>query len=162
MHESERVKTLSKRLSVQLDVSAFIQSHTPFAELARETDMRDKCVLVVGGNHGRCREVAQRYGFTNVVTPGDIYTAHPEIWPFGKNFKSYYEQFARPLPKPINPHSPEDSLKIDSILVFNDPRDWGLDMQVILDVMLSHRGIMGNILRQEWGPLITQQRILAG
>ena len=105
--------------------------------------MKDQCVLVVGGDYGRCRDVAEHYGFTNVVTPGDIYAAHPEIWPFSKNFGNYYKQFARPLRKPINVESPQDSLKIDAVLVFNDPRDWGLDLQLVLDVMLSHQGIMG-------------------
>ena len=123
----------------------FIQSHTPFAELIHgENSLRDKCILVVGGEHGRCRDVAEMYGFTNVVTPGDIYAAHPEIWPFSGPFKDdYYSSFARPLPKPINPSSPEESLKIDAVFVYNDPRDWGLDLQVVLDVMLSRGGIMG-------------------
>ncbi|KAJ9603820.1 hypothetical protein H2200_012006 [Cladophialophora chaetospira] len=144
-HESERVKDLSSKLSVPLHESNFVQSHTPFAELTHgEKSLRDKCIMVVGGEGGRCRDVAERYGFKNVVTPGDIYAAHPEIWPFSKPFQqSYYSSFARPLPRPINPASPADSLKIDAVFVYNDPRDWGLDMQVILDVMLSHRGIMG-------------------
>ncbi|KIX98273.1 uncharacterized protein Z520_06353 [Fonsecaea multimorphosa CBS 102226] len=144
-HESERVKDLSATLSVPLDTANFMQSHTPFAELIHgEDSLRHKCIMVVGGEYGRCRDVAERYGFTNVVTPGDIYTAHPEIWPFSKPFqRDYYASFARPLPKPINPTSPEDSLKIEAVFVYNDPRDWGLDMQVILDVMLSREGIMG-------------------
>ncbi|OAL35521.1 TIGR01456 family HAD hydrolase [Fonsecaea nubica] len=144
-HESERVKDLSSTLSVPLDTSNFIQSHTPFAELIHgEDSLRHKCIMVVGGEYGRCRDVAEQYGFTNVVTPGDIYMAHPEIWPFSKPFqRDYYASFARPLPKPINPTSPADSLKIDAVFVYNDPRDWGLDMQVILDVMLSREGILG-------------------
>lgn len=139
------MRDLSSKLSVSLDTSMFVQSHTPFAELIHgENSLRDKCIMVVGGEGGRCRDVAEMYGFTNVVTPGDIYAAHPEIWPFSKPFqRDYYGAFARPLPKPINAASPEDSLKIDAVFVYNDPRDWGLDMQVILDVMLSHQGIMG-------------------
>ena len=105
--------------------------------------MKDQCVLVLGGDYDRCRDVAENYGFTNVVTPGDIYAAHPEISPFSKVFKDYYKQFARPLRRPINPESPKDSLKIDAIFVFNDPRDWALDLQLVLDVMLSHEGVMG-------------------
>jgi HAD superfamily hydrolase (TIGR01456 family) len=149
-HESERVQDLSSKLAVPLHESNFVQSHTPFAELIHGDDgLRDKCIMVVGGEYGRCRDVAERYGFTNVVTPGDIYAAHPEIWPFSKPFQqSYYASFARPLPRPINPASPNDSLKIDAVFVYNDPRDWGLDMQVILDVMLSHRGILGTYSRK--------------
>jgi len=144
-HESERVKDLSAKLSISLDTSNFMQSHTPFAELIHgENSLREKCIMVVGGQSGRCRDVAETYGFTNVITPGDVYAAHPEIWPFSKPFQqSYYASFARPLPRPINPASPRDSLKIDAVFVYNDPRDWGLDMQVILDVMLSREGIMG-------------------
>lgn len=123
----------------------FIQSHTPFAELVHgENSLRDKCILVMGGEGSRCRDVAEAYGFTNVVTPGDIYAAYPEIWPFSAPFKDhYYSKFARPLPKPINPENPEGSLKIDAVFVYNDPRDWGLDAQILMDVMLSSRGILG-------------------
>src|ERR1700761_25227 len=72
-HESERVKDLSAKLSVSLGESNFVQSHTPFAELIHgENSLRDKCIMVVGGEYGRCRDVAERYGFTNVITPGDV------------------------------------------------------------------------------------------
>lgn len=122
----------------------FVQSHTPFAELVHgEKSLRDKCILVLGGDGGRCRDVAEMYGFTNVVIPGDIYAAYPEIWPFSRPFKDVYATFARPLPKPINPQSPEQSLKFDAVFVYNDPRDWGLDIQVLIDVLLSREGIMG-------------------
>lgn len=134
----------------------FIQSHTPFAELAHgENNLRDKCIMVVGGEGARCREVAEKYGFTNVVTPGDLYAAHPEIWPFSRPFKDhYYAKFGRPLPKPITPSSPEESLKIDAVFVYNDPRDWGLDLQVILDVMLSREGIMGTYSSKNGDPAL--------
>lgn len=134
-----------------------VQSHSPFAELVHKTDdtasstssfydsppLKDKTVLVLGGDHDACQKVAQSYGFENVVTPGDIFAAHPEIAPFSKVFKDYYSKFARPLPRPINPASPSDSLKIDAVFVYNDPRDWGLDVQLVLDVLLSREGILG-------------------
>ena len=99
--------------------------------------------MVMGGDYGRCREVAEKYGYTNVITPGDIWASHPEIWPFSKVFADYYKGFARPLPRPINPEDPASSLKIDAVFVYNDPRDWALDTQVLLDVLLSREGIMG-------------------
>lgn len=142
-HESERVADLSRELNVELDTSMFIQSHTPFADVGDELGLKEKCILVAGGDEGKCRDVAEQYGFTNVVTPGDVYASYPEIWPFGGNFTDYYSKFARPLPRAINPESPEDSLKIDAIFVYNDPRDWGLDIQVLLDVLLSREGILG-------------------
>lgn len=107
---------------------------------------KDKTILVAGGDGDRCRLVAEKYGFTNVVTPGDIYAAYPDIMPFSSNFADYYSSFARPLPRPVNPEAgdPEtESLKIDAIMVFSDPRDWALDCQLLLDIMLSHKGIVG-------------------
>jgi HAD superfamily hydrolase (TIGR01456 family) len=79
------------------------------------------------------------------VTPGDIFNAYPGVWPFSKPFKDYYKTFAQPLPKPIDPNDPSKSLKIDAMFVFNDPRDWGLDAQVIVDVLLSSQGILGTL-----------------
>ena len=80
-----------------------------------------------------------------MVTPGDILTAYPEIWPFSNVFLDYYKQFAKPLPRPIDASNPSKSLKIDAVFVYNDPRDWGLDATIILDLLLSSQGIMGTI-----------------
>lgn len=80
-----------------------------------------------------------------MVTPADIFAANPEVWPTSRVFNDYYEKFARPLPKPINPAKPDKGLKIDAMFVFNDPRDWALDTQVILDVLLSSQGVFGTL-----------------
>ena len=124
-----------------------VQSHTPFAELVHgvkgRQSLKDKCIMVLGGDYGKCRNVAENYGFTNVITPGDIFAAYPEIGPFSKVFADYYKSFARPLPLPINREDPGNSLKIDAVFVYNDPRDWSLDIQILLDVLLSREGIMG-------------------
>lgn len=39
----------------------------------------------------------------------------------------------------------EDALKIDAIFVFNDPRDWALDSQIIMDLMMSEGGVLGSL-----------------
>lgn len=111
-------------------------------------DLYDKNVLVVGGDYDKCQTVAQKYGFKSVVTPGDIITAHPEIWPFSKVFLDYYKGFAKPLPHPINSSDPSQSLKIDAVFVYNDPRDWALDTTVILDLLLSSQGILGTLSKR--------------
>jgi HAD superfamily hydrolase (TIGR01456 family) len=141
-HESDRVKDLTEKLQVPLDISMFVQSHTPFADLEH---YKDKTVMVFGGDKDKCRRVAEQYGFKTVVTPGDILTAYPAIWPFSQQFIPFYSEFARPLPAPIDPSSPSTSLKIDVIFVYNDSRDWGLDIQVIKDALLSRNGILGTL-----------------
>ncbi|KAH9824568.1 Haloacid dehalogenase-like hydrolase [Teratosphaeria destructans] len=145
--ETERVQDLSSKLGIELDVGLFMQSHTPFAEL-QEYKGKDKTVLVVGGDEDKCQRVArEHYGFPNVVTPGDIVASCPDVWPFSKVFLDYYKRFAKPLPKPL--YTPgarlEDCLKIDGIFVYNDPRDWGLDSSIILDLLLSHKGYLGTL-----------------
>ncbi|KAF2109704.1 HAD-like domain-containing protein [Lophiotrema nucula] len=139
-HESERVADLSSKLDIPLDTSMFVQSHTPFADMH---EYKEKTVLVMGGDEDHCRIVAERYGFKTVVTPGDIFTAYPAVWPFSQQILEHYKSFSRPLPKPILPNEPENSLKIDAVFVYNDPRDWGLDIQILQDVLLSHQGILG-------------------
>lgn len=89
------------------------------------------------------------YGFTNVIIPSDIYHSCPAFWPFSSPFARYHASAARPLELPI--YKPTDSgpptqgrhLRIESVFVYNDPRDFGLDTQVVLDLLLSHKGFLG-------------------
>ncbi|KAI1379151.1 HAD-superfamily hydrolase [Hypoxylon crocopeplum] len=141
-HEIDRVADLSARLGIRLSTDNFIQSHTPFQELVHHgpngeegKGLRDKNILVTGSDAARCREIAEKYGFKHVITPADILAAHPSIWPFEPLMESLYAATARPLPTP-NP-------KIDAIFVFNDPRDWALDIQIIADLLQSRAGVLG-------------------
>ncbi|KAI1405101.1 putative HAD superfamily hydrolase [Hypoxylon fuscum] len=139
-HETDRVADLSARLGVELTTDNFIQSHTPFQELVhggegQEGGLRDKNILVTGSDAAKCRAIAEQYGFRHVLTPADILAAHPTIYPFDPLMAELYAATARPLPSP-NP-------KIDAIFVFNDPRDWALDIQLISDLLLSRAGVLG-------------------
>jgi ribonucleotide monophosphatase NagD (HAD superfamily) len=59
-HESERVAELSSKLDVPIDESMFVQSHTPFADIDY---LKDKTIMVVGGEEDKCRLVAEAYGY---------------------------------------------------------------------------------------------------
>lgn len=133
-----------------LTISNFVQSHTPFQELV--DGLRDKTILVTGANADKCRAIAEAYGFGSVVTPADIMAAEPRVWPFEPLTAEVYAGTSRPLPASL--HSGPDavidptggdaaSLKIDAIFVFNDPRDWALDIQIIVDLLLSQSGHLG-------------------
>ncbi|KAG4436669.1 hypothetical protein IFR05_007848 [Cadophora sp. M221] len=149
--ESERTLELGEKLGVQLSVDNFVQSHTPFKSMVNnktgqfEKDLKDKVVLVTGGDGDKCRRVAESYGFKHVVTPGDILMACPQIWPFSKIFSQSYKDSCRPLPQPIDPSNPSNSLKISAVFVFNDPRDWALDTQIIMDLLMSKEGVLGTV-----------------
>ena len=149
--EEDRVRELSQKLDVPLTKANFIQSHTPFQGLVHGPQgLKDKNILVTGANAEKCRHIAEHYGFRNVITPGDILVAEPKVWPFDPLLESVYQSTARPLPAPIfHParaalaRSPSTALKIDAIFVFNDPRDWALDIQLITDLLLSEQGYLG-------------------
>ncbi|KAF2090103.1 putative HAD superfamily hydrolase [Saccharata proteae CBS 121410] len=142
--ERERVDVLQDRLHVPLGLENFVQSHTPFAGM---DEYKDKTVLVVGGDGRKCANVAKSYGFKNVVTPSDLLSACPELWPFSQNFLDYHRSSAEEMPKDAL-----RDLKIDAVFVYNDPRDWGLDAQIITDVLLSKNGILGTISPKNGNP----------
>lgn len=178
--EAERVADLTEKLGVELDVSNFVQSHTPYqrlldpdAELGHPTleayleqSLGSKrfsgkeTVLVLGSDASKARRIANGYGFESVVTPGDILKACPEIFPFDPLREFYDRQEILPLPKPIfNPKADpamrlEDCLKIDGILTFNDPRDWAVDVQLVTDLLLSHRGYLGTYSSRNGDPAL--------
>lgn len=79
------------------------------------------------------------------MTPADIVAAEPAISPLSERQLPFYRDFARPLPKPLNRKDPSNSLKIDAIFVFSDPRDWLTDATVMLDLLLSRRGVVGTL-----------------
>jgi ribonucleotide monophosphatase NagD (HAD superfamily) len=84
-----------------------------------------------------------------VIIPSDIFHAYPEVWPFSAPFAEYHANAAKPLPLPVfsgrnsEKPTPGKHLQIKSIFVYNDPRDMGLDSQLVLDLLLSHQGFLG-------------------
>lgn len=66
--EEERCLDLSRQLELEISPGQFICGHSPMREMAEKYGT----VLVVGGEGEKCRQVAEGYGFKDVVTPGDI------------------------------------------------------------------------------------------
>lgn len=93
------------------------------------------------------------YGFKRVVTPGDILGACRDVFPFELN-RDGLHQHQEPLPDgkkiyklddPYTTDVPKDLLKIDQIFIWNDPRDWAVDTQIIYDLLISHQGYFGTV-----------------
>ncbi|RFU72687.1 had-superfamily hydrolase, subfamily iia, cecr5 [Trichoderma arundinaceum] len=164
-HEDAKFKSLSKRLELSEDEDVIrnriILSHTPM----RGWDDKVKkqgTVLITGSHPEIARRVANEsvYGFARAVTPADIIEANDKVYPFDNLRESLHKE-SRPLPdgkivsNTIDPYSndvPANALKIDQILVWNDPRDWSLDIQVIHDLLISHRGYLGTISDKNGNP----------
>ena len=100
----------------------------------REMAEKYKTVLVVGGEGEKCREVAEGYGFKDVVTPGDIIKYNQHTTPFRKLTQEEYEN--------SRTRNFEDT-EIEAIFVFADSRDWAGDQQIILDLCMSKNGKIG-------------------
>ena len=94
----------------------------------REMAETYKTVLVVGGEGEKCRQVAEGYGFKDVVTPGDIIKDNADTTPFRKLTS---EEHANSRSRNFN------QVEIDAIFVFADSRDWAGDQQIILGESLS-------------------------
>jgi HAD superfamily hydrolase (TIGR01456 family) len=128
--EQERCIQLSQQLQMEVSPGQFICGHTPMREMAQKY----RTVLVVGGEGEKCREVAEGYGFKDVVTPGDIIKDNEHTTPFRKLTEDEHKSSrARNF----------GEVEIEAILVFADSRDWASDQQIILDLLMSKKGRLG-------------------
>jgi HAD superfamily hydrolase (TIGR01456 family) len=120
--EADRAKALTSKLGIDVRVEQIVQSHTPLTILPDRENLR---VLVIGGNRDYSRRVAQGYGFKQVLIPADFIKTNPSIWPFHNKDSLEFGEVTEGV----------DDLPIDKILIFNDPRDMGTDVQVISDIL---------------------------
>ncbi|RYO67504.1 hypothetical protein AA0113_g4493 [Alternaria arborescens] len=128
--EQARVDQLSKILHNPISTEQFIQSHTPMRALSEYY----KTVLVVGGEGYKCREVAEQYGFQDIVVPNDIIAWDPTIAPY-RVFTD--EERATSRPRDFS------KVNIEAIMVFSDSRDYATDIQIIMDLLQSENGKFG-------------------
>jgi len=107
--EQERCVQPSQQLQMEVSLGQFIYGHTPMREMA----VRYNTVLVVGNEGEKCRQVAEGYGFKDVVTPGDIIKDNHETTPFRKlTEEEYKHSHARNF----------GETEIEAIFVFTDSR----------------------------------------
>jgi HAD superfamily hydrolase (TIGR01456 family) len=88
-------------------------------------------VLVLGGEGQKIREVAENYGFKNVVHPKDVLAWDSTVSPWG-----FFTEADRLEAKPRD----FSKIKFDAILFFADSRDYATDFQLIMDLLLSENG----------------------
>lgn len=132
--ELARVKQLSSILQNPISTEQFIQSHTPMRALAEYYST----VLVVGGEGYRCREVAEEYGFNDIIVPNDIVAWDPSIAPY-----RVFTEEERATSRPRN----FSKVNIEAIMVFSDSRDYATDMQIIIDLLRSENGRLGTVAK---------------
>lgn len=121
MSEEQRAELLTGELGMYVDVEQIVQSHTPTKAIPSKEDM---VVLVVGGIRDHIRAVAQGYGFKKVLITADYVKTNPAISPFRNRETEEFGHYVEGI----------EDVKVDKILVFNDPRDLWTDIQVLSDV----------------------------
>jgi HAD superfamily hydrolase (TIGR01456 family) len=137
--EKDHVAFLGKRLGMpSLSEHQFVQSHSPFKNLV--PSLGDKNILALGGIGNKIREVANSYGFKHVLTSSDIYKAEPTAYPQVELTTDYHLKHGGSDNILLGP---DGKVKFSAILVWSSPRDWGLDLQVIMDLLLSEKGHLG-------------------
>lgn len=132
--ESTRVKFINSALNTRISPLQIIQSHTPFKTMINKYDK----ILAVGTH--TVKDVAEKYGFKDVVHVNDILKYNANIAPFASlplaEVDSSKPNINNLLNKPF-----------DAVLVFNDPHNWGADLQIINDILISDKGML-NTKRQ--------------
>ncbi|KAG0047853.1 hypothetical protein BGZ83_007187 [Gryganskiella cystojenkinii] len=135
MRESEKADQLSKKLGLKISPDQLIVSHSPMRALAPR--YKDSNVMIVGGLGSSCRHVAEDYGFGNVVTPEEVHAVHPSVCPISMceaRAQPLAEKYLRNIERPV-----------DAVMVFHDSVDWGRDLQICLDALVSKGGQLGTI-----------------
>ncbi|KIK68923.1 hypothetical protein GYMLUDRAFT_91330 [Collybiopsis luxurians FD-317 M1] len=130
--EEERAHKLSSRLGVKISSTQIIQAHTILKDYAK--DYADKAVLCLGGTGDKMRKVAESYGFRKAYTTTDVLAWKSSIWPFIHVSESDLACAKR---------TDFSRTPISAVFVFHDPRNWGVDVQIMCDVIQSG-GILGN------------------
>ncbi|GAA5986125.1 hypothetical protein JCM10908_006420 [Rhodotorula pacifica] len=143
--ESERCKRLSKELGVEIGEHQIVQSHTIFRSLVPK--YADKPVLVIGGVADKCRRVAETYGFKQAYIPADVLAWKPAVWPYHKLTEEEWTYVRQ---------ADFSNISFAAVLVFHDSRDWGRDLQLVLDLVRADSGVFGTVKdpknRTLWAP----------
>ncbi|KAI9283828.1 HAD-superfamily subfamily IIA hydrolase [Umbelopsis sp. AD052] len=131
--EEKKAAQMSRKLDMDILPSQVVLSHSPMRSLVKK--YKDTPVLVVGGRETSCKDVAEQYGFQRPIQPDDIHHWEKSVWPFRRvtDDEAYEAQkrydFSR---EPI-----------EAIMMFHDSRDWGRDLQIMMDVLRSKNGMIG-------------------
>ena len=125
--EAYKAAQLSEWMKIPISEKNVVLSHSPMKMLVPQ--YRNQFVCVVGSDSSK--DVAKDYGFQKAVLPKDIFNWNPSVWPFKR---------AKDIKDPGIDFKSEN---ISAVMIFNDSKDWGLDAQVIVDLMRSVKGQIG-------------------
>ena len=130
---TSKASQLQKLLGVPVSPQQVLLSHTPFQSLVPQ--YKDKPVMVLGFKEEL--DVARAYGFKNVVSAHSYVRANPSMYPFPYSpdvSKLSQDESCPPVVSPI-----------EAILIFHDPVQWRVELQVCLDVLREDRSCVSRM-----------------
>lgn len=143
--EADRVARLSAELGIPIRANQMVQSHTVLRSLAHK--YAEEPVLVLGGINDSVRKVAEGYGFKKAYTALDVHASNPSVFPFHRMTPEELTA-AKPFPLP--------NTAFRAVFVFCDSRNWGLDIQVMIDVLRAEDGVIGAPYRAKDDPPVVE------
>ncbi|KAI9591571.1 HAD-like domain-containing protein [Syncephalis fuscata] len=128
--EVEKAKELTEKFDIEISAKQLVLAHSPMRSLV--DIYGDKRILVVGGEGESCKRVAHQYGFQHVAQPNDIFRWNPSVWPFKTTHTWLPDENIDFTKEPIH-----------AVMMFHDGRDWGTELQVVMDALLAKDGYIG-------------------
>ncbi|GMF34274.1 unnamed protein product [Phytophthora lilii] len=129
--EDTKAKQIEQILGggVSIPTERMCMSHTPMRELAAKHG--DELVLAVGKDGKQLRKVMANYGFKHVVTVDQLHRHFPTMYPDVK------------VADPLDHDGRFDSQPFAAVFVLIDPIYWGRELQIVMDVLCSPEGLLG-------------------
>jgi HAD superfamily hydrolase (TIGR01456 family) len=122
--EADKAAELTEKLGLTIQPDQIVLSHTPFQDYVAQYG--DKNVLVIGNS--KCCDVARTYGFTRPISPVVVCSK----WPTSYQLPIETAQVSSKSVEFL-----DESPMIDAAFVFSDSVNWGLDIQILTDVLLG-------------------------
>lgn len=116
--EREKANELTLKLGIPILETQILLSHTPMRCL--DETIKKSQVLVLGREN--CLDVAEQYGFKRVLSSNCMLKSSPLSFPAPRQLSFRKAQY-------------DPNEQFGAVLIFHDPVDWALDMQIASDIL---------------------------
>ncbi|KAK9693800.1 hypothetical protein K7432_013711 [Basidiobolus ranarum] len=122
--EEAKAADLASKIGYEVTKEQIILSHSPLQAWSKKYE--DEPVLVVGRE--ACKNVAHSYGFKKVLLTEEVYALNRHVKPF-----HYPRDIDQTKIKAVGHDD-----RISAIMAFHDSWDWGMDLQIMFDLLTTH------------------------
>eukprot|EP01132_Coremiostelium_polycephalum_P005520 gene5520-6878_t len=134
--ELEKAKKISKVLDFEIEEDRLMVAHTPIKELVDLNLNND--VLLISRTHNTSVKLANVYGFKHFTTFQEYMERRPYLYP--AKYSTFWTTGVKSEYKIVD--DKHDQLPYKSIILFEEPNDWGEAIQVICDILQSKDGLL--------------------